>query len=594
MTKIGNITVKRHSYAHLLAVAVLKLYPQAKLGMGPAIENGFYYDFDIDKSISVDDLPKIEAQMKKLISSNISFEQEKMPLSGARKLFEDQPYKLEIIDDIEKDGQSEVSIYKSGEFTDLCNGPHISSTNELDVDAFKLERVAGVYWKNNENNKQLQRIYGVAFDSKKELEQYTRNLEEAEDRDHRKIGNDLDLFSIDPLVGNGLVLWHPKGAILWRIIEDYWYKEHLKNGYELVRSPHIGSRKLWEKSGHWDFYSGSMYSPIEINTSLEEVEEGTKVDNSDQYLLKPMNCPFHIQIYNSRPRSYRELPIKWAECGTVYRYEKSGELLGLTRVRGFTQDDAHIICSKEQAKGGLSKVVDLILSVYKAFGFDRNQVKVYLSLRDNKDNIKYTGSDEGWEFTESILREVAQEKGLDYKEEIGEAAFYGPKLDFKINDVLGREWQCSTLQFDFNLPERFNMTFINKLGEKEKPYVLHRALFGSFERFIGLLIEHYAGAFPTWLAPVQARVISVSDKACDYVDKVVAELSGAGVRVDSDKSNETLGKKIRMGQIQKIPYLLIVGDKEKEAKNVAVRSRDDGDMGAKNVDEFAKMVISDR
>jgi len=434
----------------------------------------------------------------------------------------------------------------------------------------------------------LTRIYGLAFESEDKLNDYLKLLEEAEKRDHRKLGRELDLFHIEEDVGIGLVLWHPKGAILWRIIEDFWFKKHLENGYDLVRTPHIGNRKLWERSGHWGFYSGSMYPPLEVGQSLEEQRNKDELKESEQFLLKPMNCPFHVAIYNNSPRSYKDLPLLWAETGTVYRFEKKGELSGLTRVRGFTQDDAHIFCRKDQAENELKRVIDFILFIYQAFGFNSDSVNVYLSLRDPKNKEKYAGSDEGWEFSESILRKVAIEKGLNFKEEEGEAAFYGPKLDFKIKDVLGREWQCSTLQFDFNLPERFKMEFTNDQGEKEQPYMLHRALFGSFERFIGLLIEHYAGAFPFWLSPIQIKILPVGESHREYAKEVANKLKEYRVKIDDN--NETIGKKIRNAEMEKVPYILVVGDVEKEKGTVSVRQRGKIDLGEISIDEFIKKI----
>jgi len=589
--EINKIEIMRHSTAHVLASAILQMFPEAKFGMGPAIENGFYYDFDLPRTLIPEDLPLLEEKMREIIKANHKFEQVDITTVDAKKDFKElgQRYKLEILDDLEKEGNKKVSLYKAGSFVDLCSGPHLDSTGEIKSEGFKLTRISGAYWKSDENNKQLQRIYGVAFESKKELKEYELQLAEAAKRDHRKIGKELDLFMIDSTVGQGLVLWQPKGALLWKIMEDFWHQEHLKNGYELVRSPHIGSRSLWETSGHWGFYNESMYPPLEIGRSLKEIQTGDKKEISEEYLLKPMNCPFHVVLYNSRGRSYRELPIRWAECGTVYRYEKSGELSGLTRVRGFTQDDGHIICSKEQAKKEIIRATDFIIHMLSTFGF--TEYNIYLSLRDPKNKEKYAGNDEGWDFTEKILKEVVQEKKLNYVEEEGEAAFYGPKLDFKIKDCLGREWQCSTLQFDFNLPERFDLSFINKEGEKERPYMLHRALFGSFERFIGVLIEHYAGAFPLWISPVQAIVIPVSEeKFGNYAKKVQEELLQAGIRVELDNSAESLGKRIREAEKQKIPYMLVVGEKEMNSESVAIRKRNDKNQETLTIAEFIKNI----
>ncbi|MCX6744412.1 MAG: threonine--tRNA ligase [Candidatus Parcubacteria bacterium] len=566
----SQLDVMRHSASHVLAVAVKSLFKDVKFAIGPTIEEGFYYDFDLSgKTLSSEDLPKIEAKMQEIIKANLKIEREELSIKDALARVKGQIYKEELIKDLEKEGEKKVSFYTIGDiFDDLCLGPHVKSTKE--IGPFKLLRVSGAYWRGDEKNKMLQRIYGTAFETQKELDEYLKILEEAEKRDHRKIGKDQELFMIDKTVGMGLPMWFPKGALIWRIMEDFWYQEHLKNGYDLVRSPHIGSQALWEKSGHWNFYRDSMYSPIEVD--------------DEKYLLKPMNCPFHVTLYNSRPRSYRELPIRWAECGTVYRYEKSGELSGLTRVRGFTQDDAHIVCAKSQVEAELKRVVDFITYMLSTFGF--KEYNVYLSLRDPKNKDKYAGNDEGWEFTEDVLEKVAKQNKLNYIREVGEAAFYGPKLDFKIKDCLGREWQCSTLQFDFNLPERFSMRFINDEGKEEQPYMLHRALFGSFERFIGVLIEHYAGAFPVWLSPVQVKILPVSDKFLEYSLEVKSQLNLQSVRVELDDTAESLGKKIRSGEQQKVPYLLIIGEKEVNTKQVAVRQRGNGDLGPQDVAEF--------
>lgn len=591
-----KIEEKRHSLAHLLAAAVLELYPDAKNTIGPTIDNGFYYDFEFSSPISDTDLKKIEGKMKKLLNSWKNFEGKEESAKEAKKFYKNNPYKLELIDEIVSKGEP-VTLYTSGKFTDLCRGGHVGDMKDIESDSWKLSHVAGAYWRGDEKNKMLTRIYGLAFESKKDLEVYVLQQEEAKKRDHRKLGKELDLFHIDELVGLGLPLWHPKGALLWRIIEDFWYNEHLKNGYDLVRTPHIGNRILWETSGHWGFYNKSMYPPMEAGQSLEEKQQNKKTESSEEYLLKPMNCPFHVQIYKNNPKSYRELSLRWAECGTVYRFEKKGELSGLVRVRGFTQDDAHIICRKDQVKNELKRVIDFILFIYKSFGFDLDKVKVYLSLRDPQNKDKYAGNDDGWEFTENVLREVAKDKKLDFKEEIGEAAFYGPKLDFKVRDVLGREWQCSTLQFDFNLPERFDMAFTNKEGKGERPYMLHRALFGSFERFIGLLIEHYAGAFPLWLSPVQVKVLSIGETHIEYAKNVFEKLKEADIRTELDHSNESLSKKIRNAKTEKVPYILVIGDKEVSENKVTLESRDNKKLGQISVEKLIlklKQEIKDR
>lgn len=576
----------RHSLAHILAAAVTEFYPDVLPAIGPAIDNGFYYDFDFgNNKLSEDQLPLLNQKMLNLIAQELSFSQEIKPITDAlaAEKLAGQTYKAEIIADLQAQGETEVSYYTVGQFTDLCRGPHVTSTADLRGAGFLVQRLAGAYWRGNEKNKMLTRIYVLAFANPAELENYLKLLAEAEQRDHRKIGRELDLFHIDEQVGLGLPLWHPKGAILWKVIEDFWSNQHLRNGYSLVRSPHIGNKILWETSGHWGFYNASMYPPLEAGQTLEERQQGIKAKESEEYLLKPMNCPFHIEIYQNKPRSYRELPLRYAECGTVYRYEKKGELSGLTRVRGFTQDDAHIICRADQVEDELKRVVDFILFIFKSFGFDTDLINVYLSLRDPENKAKYAGSDEGWEFTEKVLKKVAIEKGLNFKEEKGEAAFYGPKLDFKLKDALGREWQCSTLQFDFNLPERFTMNYTNSQGQAEQPYVLHRALFGSFERFIALLIENYAGAFPLWLSPVQVKILTVNDQHHDYCQQLEDKLRYHDIRVEIDESDETVGNKIRKAAAEKIPYVLVVGDKEIASGQLAVRQR--GQMELLNIDQ---------
>ncbi len=570
-----SIEIKRHSLAHLLATAVKELWPEAKLAIGPSIETGFYYDIDFaETKITEADLKTLEKKMAHLIKQNLKFARQEKNIGEALKEAKENndPYKAELINDLKATGETTVSYYTVGKFTDLCRGPHIASTNQIKPGSFKLDKLAGAYWRGSEKNKMLTRIYGLAFETKEELEKHLALTAEAEKRDHRKLGKELDLFHMDEMVGLGLPLWHPKGAQLWRTIEDFWYEAHLNNGYGLVRSPHIGHKNLWETSGHWGFYNDSMYPPLEAGQSLEASQKQEKVKESESYLLKPMNCPFHVQIYKSNPRSYRDLPLRWAECGTVYRFEKKGELSGLTRVRGFTQDDAHIICRADQVEAELGRVVDFILFIYRSFGFKPEDVKVYLSVRDPKNN-KNIGREEGWNFTEKILEKVANDKKLNYQKDLGGAAFYGPKLDFKVKDALGREWQCSTLQFDFNLPERFAMNFTNNQGEKEQPYMLHRALFGSFERFIGLLIEHYAGAFPVWLSPVQIKIISVGETHLETCQKLAAEFITAGLRVEVDEANETVGNKIRKAVNEKVPYMLVIGDKEMNAPVLSVRDR---------------------
>jgi threonyl-tRNA synthetase len=591
MNNQPNIKIIRHSLAHIMMQALSKRY-QAIPGIGPEIENGFYHDFESAEPITENDLKQIEKDMKHIIKQNLPIERQMMKIDDGIKLLEEKKYlyTAELAKELKTKGETEISFYTQGEFINMCTGPHLERTKDVNLDAFKLTKIAGAYWRGDEKNKMLQRIYGVAFETKEELDKYFENLKEAEQRDHRKVGKKLDLFHIDEKVGLGLPLWHPKGAMLWRLVEDFWYQEHLKNGYSLVRSPHIGNRTLWETSGHWGFYNDSMYPPMEAGQNLEEKQKGEKVKESEEYLLKPMNCPFHVQIYKNSPKSYRELPLRWAECGTVYRFEKKGELSGLTRVRGFTQDDAHIVCRADQVETELKKVVDFILFIFKSFGFDIDKISVYLSLRDPNNKAKYSGSDEGWDFTENVLRKVAVEKKLNFTEEKGEAAFYGPKLDFKIKDVLGREWQCSTLQFDFNLPNRFEMSFVNNEGKDEKPYMLHRALFGSFERFLAVLIEHYAGAFPLWLSPTQVAILPISDKFIDYANGVADSLRQNNIRVEVDARSESLGKKIREAEMQKTPYMVVVGEKEQEAKKVRPRHRKEGDIGELEIVDFIELL----
>ncbi|MCD4705854.1 threonine--tRNA ligase [bacterium] len=588
--KNKNLEIYRHSLSHILMQALERMYG-AVPGVGPAIENGFYHDFDCKKQITEKDLPSIEDEMKKIIKENLSIEKKEMQIDKGIEFLKRKKfiYTAEIAKDLKKEGEKKISFYEQGDFINMCVGPHLSSTGKIDAQSFKLTKVAGAYWKGDEKNKMIQRIYGVAFNNKKELKKYLQMLEEAEKRDHRKLGKELKLFLIDSDVGLGLPMWLPKGAMLWRIMEDFWYQEHLKNGYELVRSPHIGSRKLWEKSGHWNFYNESMYPPMEVGQSLEDSQAGKKSKIKEEYLIKPMNCPFHVTLYNSQSRSYRELPLRWAECGTVYRYEKSGELSGLTRVRGFTQDDAHIICTEKQAEEELKKVLDFIIFVFKSFGFE--DYKIYLSVRDPK-NKKYAGAEKGWDFTEKVLEKVAKEKKLDYEKDIGGAVFYGPKLDFKIKDCLGREWQCATLQYDFNLPEKFDMSFVNEKGKKERPYMLHRALFGSFERFIGVLIEHYAGIFPIWLSPVQIKIISVGEKHSKYCEKLANEFREHNIRVEVDSSDETVGNKIRKSIFEKISYMAVIGDKEIKSKKLNIRDYGSKQTREINIEKFIQEVLN--
>jgi len=559
----------RHSTSHVMAEAVLDMFPDAKFGIGPVIENGFYYDFDLPRALTPEDLPAIESAMREIIDRDTPFTHTELDKAEARRLFSDQPYKLELIDEIPED---KVHIYQQGAFTDLCRGPHVSSTGE--IKAFKLINAAGAYWRGDERRPMLQRIYGVAFDTAEELEEHLHRLEEAAKRDHRRLGQDLELFSFHEDVGAGLVHWHPHGGRIRVLIEDYWRQMHYEGGYEIVFTPHIGRSNLWQTSGHFDFYRDSMYSPMDI-------------DGQDYY-IKPMNCPFHIMIYKSKLRSYRELPLRWAELGTVYRYERSGTLHGLMRVRGFTQDDAHIFCTPEQIEGEILRVLDFSLNMLRGFGFE--DFKIELSVRDPRNPGKYAGSDSMWQQAENSLIQALESRDLPYERIEGEAVFYGPKIDIKITDALGRSWQCSTIQFDFNLPQRFDMTFVSEDGKEHRPYMVHRALLGSIERFIGCLIEHYAGAFPVWLAPVQAVVIPISDRHMEYASKVGAGLKAAGMRIEVDSRPERMNLKIRQAQLQKIPYMLIVGDKETESGGISVRLRSGEDLGGQSTDDFIEMA----
>jgi len=556
----------RHSAAHVMAHAVRNLFPGVKIAIGPAIEEGFYYDFDVKEPFTPDDLGKISAEMTNVIAAGREFVRKEISRDEALGLFADEPYKLELIRDL-PEGEI-ISIYQEGDFADLCRGPHVA--NAGDIKTFKLLRTSGAYWRGDERNPMLQRIYGVAFPTPQELDDYLKMLEEAEKRDHRRLGKDLELFSIDDEVGPGLVLWHPKGALIRTIIEDYWRREHYGGGYEIIYTPHIARQDLWATSGHLDFFAEGMYGPMEV--------EGAP------YRIRPMNCPFHLAIYKSRIRSYREMPIRWAELGTVYRYERSGTLHGLIRVRGFTQDDAHILCTPDQLDSEITRVLDFVIMILSRFGF--NEYGIYLSTRPEH----YVGEPEGWEKATAALRYALEAKGFSYRVDEGGGAFYGPKIDVKIKTALGREEQCSTIQVDFNEPERFDITYVGQDNAHHRPIMIHRALLGSLERFFAVLIEHYAGAFPLWLAPVQAVVIAIADRHVPYAEKVAADLRAKGFRVQVDDRNEKTGFKIREAQIQKIPYMLIVGDREQESGSVSVRSRAEGDKGAVDVADFIKTL----
>jgi len=593
MKQENSLEIIRHSMAHVLALAVKNLYPKAKFGVGPTIENGFYYDINVGKTLSLEDLPKIEKEMKKIIKQELPFKKKNISLKDAKDVFKklNQSYKVELLKDLEKYGTTDqneilkiksekdkkknikppktVSIYQVGEFIDLCRGPHIKNTNELPL-SFKLNKVSGAYWRGKETNAMLQRIVGVAFAKEKELKEYFHLLEEAEKRDHRKLGKELDLFSFHE-EGVGFPFFHSKGMILRNILEDYWRKEHQKSGYTEVKTPILLNKTLWVKSGHWDHYKENMYF--------------TKIDEED-YAIKPMNCPGGILIYQNSLHSYRDLPLKMGELGLVHRHELSGVLAGLFRVRCFTQDDAHIFMTPEQIKGEIKGVIELTDSIYKKFGFS---YRVELSTKPEN----AMGSDEIWENATNSLREALKEKKIDYIVNEGDGAFYGPKIDFHLKDCLGRDWQCGTIQLDFIMPEKFDLFYIDKNGDKKRPVMLHRTILGSIERFMGILIENYAGAFPLWLAPVQAVVVPVKEENIDYANKVIQLLQEKELRVELSGGGETLSKRIREAEIQKIPYILVVGDKEEKKKNIAVRKRKEGDIGSMTITKFCDIILKE-
>jgi len=570
----------RHSTAHIMAQAVLEKFPEGKVAIGPAIEDGFYYDFDLPRPLTPEDLEGIEKRMRGIIQSGVNFERKVVSADEAKALFHDQPFKIELIEGLESgemdddgnpvDVKPEISTYSQGGFTDLCRGPHVANSREINPAAVKLLKVAGAYWRGDEKRPMLQRIYGTAWSKPDELKDYLWRLEEAKKRDHRKIGQELDLYSINEEIGAGLILWHPKGGRIRKLIENFWSEEHEANGYEFVYTPHIGKAQLWETSGHLGYYKDNMYSPVDI--------EG------QQYFLKPMNCPFHLHIYKNSIRSYRELPLRYAEEGTVYRYERSGVLHGLMRVRGFTQDDAHHFCRPDQMPEEIDFVLNFSLHILRSFGF--SDIHAYLSTRPEKS----VGDPAMWEAAEVALEDSLNRSGLDYDVDRGGGAFYGPKIDLKVEDAIGREWQLSTIQFDFNNPERFDLTYIGEDGQPHRPYMIHRALLGSLERFFGVLIEHYAGAFPVWLSPMQAALIPIADRHLEYAAKVQAELRKAGLRVMVDDRPERMNAKIRDAQNQKIPYMLVIGDKEEESGQVALRLRNGENPGPMPVADFVALA----
>ena len=581
-TKLYRI---RHSSAHVMAQAVVEMFPgEAKVAIGPPIAEGFYYDFDLPRSLTPEDLEVIESRMRELIEGDFEFEMQVVSADEAKEIFKDQPYKLELIEGLEAGGVDEygeptkeapvISTYTHDTFTDLCRGPHLERTGQINSGGLKLLNVAGAYWRGDEKRPMLQRIYGTAWETSEELEQYLWRLEEAKKRDHRVLGRELDLFSFSEDVGPGLILWHPKGGMIRKLAEDFSREEHEKAGYDFVYTPHIGKSKLWETSGHLDWYADAMYPPVEVD--------------EQKYYLKPMNCPFHIQIYKSKTRSYRDLPVRYAEWGTVYRYERSGTLHGLMRVRGLTQDDAHLFCRPDQMPDEIDKTLDFSLHILRSFGFD--DIHAYLATRDPD---KAAGSPEQWEAPTEALRASLERSGLPYQVDEAEATFYGPKIDLKVNDALDREWQLSTIQFDFFLPERFGLSYVGEDGAEHQPYMIHRALMGAMERFFGTLIEHHAGAFPVWLAPVQVSLIPIADRHQDYARGVAEQLKEAGLRVEVDERSERMNAKIRDAQVQKVPYMLIMGDRDAEANQVSVRLRSQEDLGGMSVEAFLERARAD-
>ena len=566
------LDMMRHSTAHMMAEAVQSMFPEAKFGIGPTIEDGFYYDFDLPRTLTPEDLPVIEARIKDIVAADEVFTMEEVTKESARELFADQPYKLELIDELPEE---KVTVYRQGSFTDMCRGPHVASSGK--VGAFKLTGIAGAYWRGSERNPMLQRIYGTAWPTAGELEEHLKHLEELETRDHRRLNRQLNLYISPEEVGGGLIIYGPKAGRIRTLVEDFWRKEHYANGYELLYTPHIGRSTLWETSGHLDFYRENMYSPMDI--------EG------QEYYLKPMNCPFHILFYKSQMHSYRDLPLRWAELGTVYRYEKSGVLLGLLRTRGFTQDDAHIICTPEQVEDEIDEVLRFSLHMWQSFGFE--DYKIYIATRPDK----AIGTEEQWQRASEALSKVVEGMQLPYEIDKGGGAFYGPKIDIKIKDALGREWQMTTIQFDFNLPERFDMVYTGPDGQEHRPYMVHRALLGAWCRFFGLLIEHYAGAFPVWLAPLQAIIIPVADRHLDYARKLETELRREDIRADVDARSERMNLKIRQAQLDKVPCMLVVGDKELESSTVSIRLRTGEQVHGQSIDAFKEGIrkaISER
>lgn len=575
--ELSPLEKKRHSAAHILAIAVLKHFPTAKLGIGPTIENGFYYDFDINARLTPEDLPKLEKTMKDVIKQKLGFERTDLDVAAATKFFEDQPFKMELIADLEKDDHSTVSLYKTGEFTDLCRGGHVDSTNEINPDGLKLMSIAGAYWRGDENRQMLQRIYGVLFETKEELDAHLAQFEEAAKRDHRKLGQELDLFTFSDLVGSGLPLWTPKGTLIRNELQNALIRISQKYDMLPVTIPHLAKIDLYKKSGHAEKFDEELFRVVS--------HYGT------EFVMKPVNCPHHTQIYASKPRSYRDLPLRYMESTMQYRDEKPGEIGGLTRVRSITVDDGHIFCRVDQIKEEATNIANIIKEFYSSLGMYGNHW-VSLSVRDSEHPEKYIGDEEDWVQAEQMLQQVSDELGLDAKRMEGEAALYGPKLDFMFKDSMGKERQLSTIQIDFAMPKRFDLTYADSDGGVKHPVMIHRAILGSYERFMAILIEHFAGAFPTWLSPVQVAVIPVSDKFNNFAtDHVVKPLREAGIRVEMNDANESVGKKIRYATTQKVPYMVVVGEKEVESGELAVRSRDVGDLGSLAINELISRIV---
>lgn len=563
----------RHSAAHVLATAMLDLFPDAQMGIGPPTDDGFYYDFELPRALTPDDLKALQKLMLKHKKANYTFEYSEHDRDAALAYFEEtnQPFKVELINDLPDD--ETISYYTSGPFVDLCRGPHVDSTGE--IGAFKLLSIAGAYWRGDENRAQLQRVYGTAFETKAELAAHLKRLEEAKRRDHRTLARDLDLFSINPEIGAGLVLWHAKGSLLRELLETFWREEHRRRGYDMVYSPHIGRRQLWETSGHTQWFSEGLFPEMQLEHQT--------------FINKPMNCPFHVKIFDSQTRSYRDLPLRYGELGTVYRFERSGTLHGALRVRGLTQDDAHIFCRRDQFTAEVAGALDLAKFIYETFGF--SEYTVELSVRDASGSAKYAGDDDLWELAEQGLVEALERHEMAYTRVEGEAAFYGPKIDIQVADAIGRRWQLTTVQVDFNLPERFDISYEDADGSRQRPVMVHRAIFGAMERFVAVLIEHFAGAFPVWLSPVQVAVIPIADRHAEYCESVAERLREMGLRVQVDSRAERMNRKIRDAQLQKTPYMLIAGDRDIKAGKVSVRLRTEEDLGAMTVDELLEAVL---